>query len=172
MPVVAAMFPDAVVVAGVDRDRLGRAVFGDRAALAALEAAVHPLVAAERDRFLRRACRRGVRLAVVDVPLLFETGAERGVDASCVVSAPAFVQEARVLRRPGMTRDRLESVRARQMPDAEKRRRGRHRHPHGAFQAATWRGVGRVAADLGTRRGGIWPPRPTRGPVAASGRTV
>ena len=161
--IVRAMFPEAVPDdgprAGVDRVRLARAAFGDAGALAALEAAIHPLVAADRGAFLRRARRRGARLVVVDVPLLFETGAERAVDAVCVVSAPAFVQEARVLRRPGMTRARLNGVRARQTPDAEKRRRADVVVRTGLSKAATRRRVGALAARLGTTPGSVWPPR-------------
>ncbi|MBC6440654.1 MAG: dephospho-CoA kinase [Rhodospirillales bacterium] len=163
VPVVAAMFPDAIVGSGrnarIDRVKLGAAALGDKAALAALEAAVHPLVGAARDRFLRWACRRGTRLVIVDVPLLFETGGERNVDATCVVSAPAFIQTHRVLRRPGMTADKLASIRRRQMPDAEKRRKADYIVPTGLSRGLTWRSVGIIARDLGTRHGQIWPPR-------------
>ncbi len=91
------------------------------AALQALEAIVHPLVARKRDAFLANARSRGAAVAVLDVPLLFETGQADAVDAVVVVSAPAELHRERVLARPGMTEDRLESLLARQMPDAEKR---------------------------------------------------
>ena len=92
-------------------------------ALRRLEALLHPLVRRREDRFLGLACRRGVRLAGLDIPLLFETGAEMRCDAVIVVSAPRFVQELRVLKRPGMTRDRLAAIRVRQVPEEEKKRR-------------------------------------------------
>jgi len=162
VPVVAALVPDAIVgegaLARVDRARLGKAVLGDADALKALEAGVHPLVGAARDAFLRRACRRGVRLVVMDVPLLFETGGERRVDASCVVSAPDFVQARRVLARPGMTAEKLAQIRARQMPDAEKRRRADFVVPTGLSKAVTWRCVAALARTLGRESGTIWPP--------------
>lgn len=123
---IAAAFPGCVTDGRVDREALRRAVLGDPAALKRLERIVHPLVREEERRFLARARRAGRRLVVLDVPLLLETGGEARVDAVVVVSAPAAVQRARVLRRPGMTEERLAAIRARQMPDAEKRRRADH----------------------------------------------
>jgi dephospho-CoA kinase len=120
---VGAAFPKCVGAHSVDRQKLGRRVFADPAALARLEAILHPLVRAERDRFLARWRAGGAQLAVLDIPLLYETGGERRLDAVAVVSAPAFLQGQRVLRRPGMTPARLAAIRARQLPDAEKRRR-------------------------------------------------
>jgi dephospho-CoA kinase len=120
---VAAAFPGVVIDGAVDRPALGRRVFGDAAALTRLEAILHPLVQREARAFLARARRQRRRLAVLDVPLLFETGGERRCDAVIVVSAPRAVQQARVLARPGMTPARLAAIEARQMPDAEKRRR-------------------------------------------------
>jgi dephospho-CoA kinase len=120
---VAALVPEAVRGGAVDRAVLGRAVLTDPGLLARLEAAVHPLVRRAERRFLAACRRRGARAAVLDIPLLFETGAERRVDAVVVVSAPAPVQRARVLRRRGMTAARLDAILARQMPDAERRRR-------------------------------------------------
>ncbi len=123
VPAVAALVPEAVRDGAVDRVSLGRAVLGNPALLARLEAAVHPLVRREETRFLHRARRRGDTAVVLDIPLLFETGGDRRVDRIVVVSAPASVQRARVLKRPGMTDDRFAAIVARQMPDAEKRRR-------------------------------------------------
>lgn len=120
---VAALCPEAVGPAGVDRARLRAWIAEDPARLAALEAAVHPLVAADRARFLAEAAARGEPLVVLDMPLLFETGAEGEVDATLVVTAPPEVQRARVLARPGMTERDLAFILARQMPDAEKRAR-------------------------------------------------
>ncbi len=120
---IAALVPEAVTGGAVDRTALGAAVLGNPALLARLEAAVHPLVRREERRFLTRCRRAGARAAVLDIPLLYETGGERRVDAVIVVSAPDAVQRARVLRRKGMTEKRLAAILARQMPDAEKRRR-------------------------------------------------
>ncbi len=116
-------FPGVVVDGAVDRTRLAEALGRDDQAFRRLEAIVHPLVMAHRLEDLAAAEARGVRLAVLDIPLLFETGGEAAVDAVVVVTAPAEVQAARVLARPGMTRERFEAILARQLPDAEKRRR-------------------------------------------------
>jgi dephospho-CoA kinase len=98
-------------------------VLGDEPAMQRLEGLVHPLVKAEEARFVADARAGGRRIVLLDVPLLFETGAEAEVDLVVVVSAPADVQRARMLARPGMTEERLAAMLARQMPDAEKRRR-------------------------------------------------
>ena len=120
---VGAVFPGVVEDGAVNRARLGSVVFGDAQALKRLEAIVHPLVrAAERD-FLARCRRRQVPLVVLDIPLLFETHGEQRCDKVCVVTCPAFLQAARVLARPGMTRERLDAILAKQMPDAQKRKR-------------------------------------------------
>ncbi|HVL41042.1 MAG TPA: dephospho-CoA kinase [Brevundimonas sp.] len=116
-------FPGVVVDGAVDRTRLAEALGRDDQAFRRLEAIVHPLVMAHRLEDLAAAGARGVRLAVLDIPLLFETGGDAAVDAVVVVTAPAEVQAARVLARPGMTRERFEAILARQLPDAEKRRR-------------------------------------------------
>jgi dephospho-CoA kinase len=118
---IEAAFPDTTGADGVDRTALGKAVFGDSAAFARLEALVHPAVAAERSTFL--AAHAGAPLVVLDVPLLFEAGGWDAVDKILVVSAPPEMQRERVLRRPGMTESRFEAVLAKQMPDAEKRAR-------------------------------------------------
>ena len=107
---VSEAFPEAIRDGAVDRAVLGQAVFGNAERLARLEAIVHPLVRQTSDRFLRRARARRAPLAVFDVPLLFETGAEARYDAVAVVSAPAFVQSHRVLARPGMTAERLAAI--------------------------------------------------------------
>jgi dephospho-CoA kinase len=120
---VEAAFPGVVHDGRVDRAKLGARVVGDPEALARLEAIVHPLVAEAREAFLAHAREKGAALAVVDIPLLFETGAEGAFDAIIVVTAPAEVQRARVLSRPGMTPEKFEALLARQTPDAEKRRR-------------------------------------------------
>jgi dephospho-CoA kinase len=120
---VGAAFPGVVVDGAIDRTRLAEALGQDGAAFKRLEAIVHPLVAQGRMEDLAAAAARGVKLAVLDIPLLFETGGDAAVDAVVVVTAPAVVQAARVLARPGMTSDRFEAILARQLPDFEKRRR-------------------------------------------------
>lgn len=120
---VEAAFPGVVVDGAIDRAKLSAAVVGDSEALAKLEAIVHPLVGAHRIGFFDKAEREGHEIVVVDIPLLFETGGEKKVDKVVVVSAPADVQRARVLARPGMTPDKFEAILARQIPDAEKRAR-------------------------------------------------
>ena len=120
---IEAAFPGTTQNGSVDREALRRAVLGNPAALKVLERIVHPLVRDAERRFLAAARLAGKSLVVLDIPLLLETGGEKRVDLVVVVSAPATVQAARVMRRPGMTRERLMAIRARQMPDAEKRRR-------------------------------------------------
>jgi dephospho-CoA kinase len=120
---IEAAFPGVTRDGAIDRAALGARVIGDAGALRRLEAIVHPLVAADRDAFLVRARASGARIAALDVPLLFETGADRLVHAVIVVSAPSSVQKARALAREGMTPERLEAILAQQTPDAEKRRR-------------------------------------------------
>ncbi len=115
-------FPGVVMDEAVDRTRLAEALGRDETAFRRLEAIVHPLVARGRLADLARAETAGTRLAVLDIPLLFETGGDAAVDAVVVVTAPAAVQAERVLARPGMTRERFEAILARQMPDTEKRR--------------------------------------------------
>ena len=123
VPVVEAAFPGSCSGGKIDRAKLAAMVVNDAAALARLEAIVHPLVAASRQRFLDAAAAEGAAAVVFDVPLLFETGAECGCDAVVVVSAPADVQRRRAFERPGMTDEKFAVLLAKQMPDAEKRRR-------------------------------------------------
>jgi dephospho-CoA kinase len=121
---IEAAFPGTTGPHGVDRAELGARVFGDDAAIKRLEAIVHPAVGEERAAFLAR--HADDDMVVFDIPLLFETGGDRNVDLVVVVSADAATQQARVLARPGMTRDRLADILARQTPDAEKRARADH----------------------------------------------
>jgi len=116
-------FPGTTRDGKVDRGKLAAVIINDKAALARLEAIVHPLVGAERDRFLAEAQARDAAMVLLDIPLLFEIGGECGCDAVVVVSAPAEVQRARALARPGMTDEKYTALVAKQMPDAEKRRR-------------------------------------------------
>jgi dephospho-CoA kinase len=108
---------------GIDRKRLGEEVFGDPQALVRLEGILHPMVAAAEKRFLARARARREPIAVLDIPLLFESRSASRCDYVIVVSAPKMVQRQRVMRRPGMTQSRFEAILQQQMPDAEKRRR-------------------------------------------------
>jgi dephospho-CoA kinase len=116
-------FPGVLVEGRVDRDRLSRIVLSDPAALKRLEGLVHPAVAAMRAEFVARAMSEGRRIAIVDVPLLFETGGDASVDLVVVVSAPLAAQRARALTREGMSAEKLDAILVRQMSDAEKRRR-------------------------------------------------
>ncbi|MBZ9963788.1 dephospho-CoA kinase [Mesorhizobium sp. BR1-1-2] len=123
-PLVEAAFPGTTDARGVDRAKLGARVLGDAAALKRLEAIIHPLVRADADAFLARNRAAGAPLAVLDIPLLFETGGRDRVDKVVVVTAPAEVQRQRVLARPGMSEEKLASILASQVPDAQKRRQG------------------------------------------------
>ncbi|MBA8836906.1 dephospho-CoA kinase [Ochrobactrum sp. RH2CCR150] len=122
-PLIEAAFPGTVANGTVDREKLSVAVIGKPDALKKLESIVHPLVREEEEAFLREAEAQGSAIALVDIPLLFETGGEKRVDRIVVVSAPADIQRARVLARPGMTEEKLDAILARQTPDAEKRAR-------------------------------------------------
>jgi dephospho-CoA kinase len=118
---IAGAFPGTLRDGAVDRAALSAHVTGDPAALKKLEALVHPLVAAEQEIFLSAAASRGEPIVLLDIPLLFETGAEAGLDAVVVVSAPASVQRERALNRPGMTAEKFGTLLARQLPDVDKR---------------------------------------------------
>ncbi len=159
VPLVRARFPDAVAAGAVDRARLGEAVFDDAAALAELEAILHPIVRRRQTRFLKFNSAAGRRLVVLDIPLLFETGGDRNCDAVAVVSAPAFLQRIRVMSRPGMTEEKFAAILARQMPDLEKRRRADFVISTGLgreFSLRRIRNVVRLAAELTP---GKWPPK-------------
>jgi dephospho-CoA kinase len=121
-PLVEDAFPGTVINGAVDRAELGRRVIGDREAIARLEKIIHPLVRADADEFLEHHRAAGAPIAVLDIPLLFETNGRGRVDKVVVVTAPADVQRERVLARPGMTVEKFEAILAKQVPDAEKRR--------------------------------------------------
>jgi dephospho-CoA kinase len=123
VPLVEQAFPGSTTGGKIDRTKLAAMVVNDAAALARLEAIVHPLVSASREKFLAEAAQRGAPIVLFDVPLLFETGAECGCDAVVVVSAPAEVQRQRALERLGMTEEKFTALVAKQTPDTEKRRR-------------------------------------------------
>jgi dephospho-CoA kinase len=138
---ISAEFPGTCAGASVVRYKLPARFIGEGAALKRLEAIVHPLVQEAERRLLAEAEARGEKVAVLDIPLLFETGGEKRVDAVVVVSAPHEVQRSRVLERPGMTVEKLEAILAKQMSDDEKRRRA-------DFVVDTSRGFEAARADV------------------------
>jgi dephospho-CoA kinase len=160
-------FPGVIVDGVVDRGRLAEALGRDDTAFRRLETIVHPLVAAGRLADLEAARAAGVRLAVLDIPLLFETGGDRAVDAVVVVTADSETQRRRVLARPGMTQERFEAILSRQMLDAEKRRRA-------DFVIDTAHGLeaarARVAEIVGMVLSPGWKPRPR--PLSPTSETI
>lgn len=123
VPVIEAAFPGTTADGKVDRARLSARVVHDPAAIKQLEQIVHPMLGASRQKFLHEAEQSGAPVAVVDVPLLFETGGEKRVDAVVVVTTTPEIQRQRVLARDSMTGEMLDAILARQLPDAEKRKR-------------------------------------------------
>lgn len=116
-------FPGVIKNNEVDRSALGAIVFNDKEKLKQLEAILHPLVVAQENRFVEKKRGEGARFAVLEIPLLFETGAQARCDATVVATAPYFIQKRRVMTRAGMTEDKFKRILAVQMPDGEKRRR-------------------------------------------------
>ena len=145
---VVAAFPGVAKNGAVDRGALGAAVFGRPDDLRRLEGTLHPMVRAARARFLREAQSRRDRLVVFDVPLLFETGGERHCDAVIVVTAPPFVQRARVLGRPGMSPEKFAAILGQQVPDVEKRRRADFIAPTGMGKRAALNAIRRAITML------------------------
>lgn len=139
---VAAIYPDVVVDGRIDRQRLAQRVVGSPERLRQLEAVIHPMLRAGETAFLARARAKKMPIAVLDIPLLFETGAEARCDGVVVVSAPLDIQRARVLSRPAMTEDKLAGILARQMPDEAKRARA-------DFIVDTGRGLDVARAQVG-----------------------
>jgi dephospho-CoA kinase len=146
---IEARFPGTTGPEGVDRGALAERVLGEREALQNLEALIHPAVRLEREAFL--AAHHSAPLVLLDIPLLFETGARGEVDKVAVVSAPPEVQRARVLARPGMSEAKLGLILARQLPDAEKRARADYVIDTGTSLDETRRAVRRIVACLGGR---------------------
>lgn len=147
-PLVEQAFPGTTRNGVVDRAALAARVGGDAAALARLEALIHPLVHEAENALRAEAAAAGRRLLVLDIPLLFETGGETRVDAVAVVSAPEAVRRARALTRPGMTPERFDGLAARQMDDAEKRRRAHFVIDTGGSLEATRRAVQDIVRAL------------------------
>jgi dephospho-CoA kinase len=145
---VAEIFPRALAGNRIDRKVLGDLVFGDTPALRRLEAIIHPLVRQSSRAFLAAARRRRARIAVLDIPLLYESGGEKSVDLVIVVSAPRQIQRQRVLARPGMTEEKFRAIVARQVPDAEKRRRADYVVLTGGHRGETFRQLKRIVGAL------------------------
>jgi dephospho-CoA kinase len=162
LPAIEAAFPGVVKDGVLDRQALGARVFGNKEALRKLEAIVHPLVGQRQRAFLKRAALRGEKLVVLDIPLLFEGAGERRVDATLVVSAPAFLQRHRVMARPGMSNERLDGILRQQVPDVLKRRKATIVILTGLGLAPTRRALARAIARLKKRRGRFWPANPWR----------
>jgi dephospho-CoA kinase len=153
---VEATFPGVAVDGRIDRERLSREVLGKRDALKKLEAIVHPLVGLAQREFLQRAAASGAAMVVLDIPLLFETGGEKRVDVTVVVSAPADVQRKRVLARPGMTAEKLDAILQKQMADSEKRSRADFVVDSGHGLAHAEAQVVAIIQQLKHRPGQIW----------------
>jgi dephospho-CoA kinase len=151
LPAIEAAFPGTTGPQGVDRAKLGAAVFGDPEAMKRLEAIVHPAVAAERARFLKD--HATADLIVFDIPLLLEKGRSPGIDTVVVVSAPPEVQRERVLGRTGMTAEKFEAILTLQMPDAEKRALADHVIDTGTTLAATRKQVRDLVACVRAKKG-------------------
>lgn len=149
VPAIESAFPGSTGPDGVDRDRLGHQVFADPAALARLEAIVHPVVADRRSAFL--AAHHNKPAVVFDIPLLFERGGHEAVDVIVVVSAPEAVQRARVLARPGMTPQKLDHILGLQLHDSHKRERADYVIDTGTTRDATRAQVAALIAALLTR---------------------
>lgn len=148
---IEAAFPGATKAGRIDRQVLGAMLLADPAGFKRLEAIVHPLVFEAERVQLAEAKDRGATLAVLEIPLLFETKGEARVDVTVVVSAPAAAQKERVLARPGMTEEKFVQILARQMPDAEKRRRATFVVDTGATIADTEAQIDMIVADLRAR---------------------
>lgn len=153
-------FPGVVADGAVDRAELGRRVFGDAAALKRLEAIIHPMVRRESQRFLGLHARLRTPAVVLDVPLLFEGGAERKCDAVAVVSAPYRVQRRRVLARPGMTEERFQKVLEHQISDQMKRRAADFVIFTGLGRAFSLRQIAGIVTIVRNAEGTHWPPFP------------
>ena len=149
VPFIAQKFPNAVKNGRVDRKALGHAVFGDPKQLRHLEQIIHPLIRSIEKDFLRQARKTGARAAVLEIPLLFETGAEKRCDVTLCVTAPRTVQKARVLSRPGMTEKKFKAIISRQMPNAKKCRKADYVVPTDVSRAATSHYLEKVLSVLG-----------------------
>ncbi len=154
-PLIEAAFPGTAPAGAVDRAVLSKAVIGSPERMATLEAIVHPLVRREEERFLEKAVAAQAAVAVLDIPLLFETGGEARCDAVLVVTAAPAVQRERVLARPDMSEEKFAAILAKQMPDAEKRRRAHFLVDTGRGFASAEQQVGGILRALASRPGRV-----------------
>ncbi len=159
---ISAVFPDVIVHGAVDRLALGARVWGDFVQLQQLESILHPLVRQAERRFLQRAATNHKLMVVLDIPLLFETNGEQRCDAVAVVTAPQFLQTQRAMRRVGMTLKKLESIRRRQIPENEKRRRATFVVQTGLGYRSTLRRLMKITETMCLRPSHHWPPRPRK----------
>ncbi len=166
LPAIAKQFPGVVSHGVLDRQKLGKEVFGNPAALRRLERILHPMVQARQRRFLRQHAYARTKLVVLDIPLLFEGNGEKRVDATICVTAPAFLQHRRVMARPGMTEEKLRGILAQQMPDRMKRRRATFVVPTGHGKAVTWQKLAAVLKSMRGRHGTHWPSNPWRDKIS------
>ena len=155
---IGSAFPLAISNGTIDRERLAAIVFKDRKKLTTLEAILHPYVWAHKHKFLAYKSRGRSKLVVLDIPLLFETGGDRYCDGVVTVSAPPFIQAARVLARPGMTQDKMNAILERQMPDPEKCRRADFVLRTGLGRNESLRAIRNILAATRNWRGRHWPP--------------
>ncbi len=152
------LFPEVRTKRGIDRRRLGARVFADQMALKQLEQILHPLVRRDKRRFLQIMARRRQKLVVLDVPLLFETGGDRHCDGICVVTAPEFVQRARVMARPGMDKDKFEQILAKQTPDKTKRAKADFIIQTGLGRLESRRMIRHIIGSVQQWKPHHWPP--------------
>ena len=152
---IEAEFPGVVRSGKIDRKLLSERIAGSPARLRTLEAIVHPMVVAAEIAFLREQEKKGAKLAVLEIPLLFETDAHERVDVTVVVSAPPHVQRKRVLSRPSMTADKLEHLLARQLPDAEKRARADYLVDSGTTHEDMHAQIDKIIESLKSRDGRV-----------------
>jgi len=157
---IATGFREAVKNGKINRKRLGDIVFKDPDDLKRLESILHPLVRDHKHRFLGRAARRRQPLVVLDVPLLFETHGQHQCDGVVTVSAPWFVQRARVLSRPGMTPEKFAAILAKQMPDSEKRRKSDFVVQTGNGRLESLCAIRKIIGNVRSWQGSHWPSRP------------
>ncbi len=153
VPEIEKAFPGTTAAGAIDREKLAAALRKEPAKFKDLEAIVHPMVHEAEKKFLMEEAARGTRLVVLEIPLLFETGRDSLVDVTIVVSAPRDIQSQRVLERPGMTEERLESLHSRQMPDDEKRRRADFIVDTGGTHAQSESQLDAIIEDLKSRMG-------------------
>lgn len=148
---VAKIFPEAFLHGVIDRKKLGRIVFGHKAKLKKLEKILHPLVRKEENKFLAKARTRKKPAAVLEIPLLFETGGNKRCDVTICVTAPKSVQGTRVMQRPGMSKEKFKAIQALQMPDGKKRKLADYVVNTGGSIAATRKQLAEIVKGLGAR---------------------